>query len=108
MPCWYRAGPGTLHPQNRGGLILAYAQWLPFERGQTWGWREQAMALLQSYVNGDWVTPAGDGRPVFDAVTGEEIARVPAAGIDMAAALSYGRSVGGPALRDLTFHQRAG
>ena len=66
------------------------------------------MALLQSYVNGDWVTPAGDGRPVFDAVTGEEIARVPAAGIDMAAALSYGRSVGGPALRDLTFHQRAG
>src|SRR5215469_15053875 len=65
------------------------------------------MALLRSYVNGDWVSPAGDGRPVFDAVTGEEIARIPAAGIDMAAALSYGRSVGGPALRDLTFHQRA-
>ena len=66
------------------------------------------MALLRSYVTGTWVTPDGDGRPVFDAVTGGEVARVSAAGIDMAAALSYGRSVGGPALRDLTFHQRAG
>src|SRR5215471_3358093 len=65
------------------------------------------MALLRSYVGGAWVAPAGDGRPVFDAVTGEEVARVSSAGIDMAAALEYGRSVGGPALRALTFHQRA-
>src|SRR5215469_16233862 len=71
-------------------------------------WREQAMALLRSYVNGDWVSPADDGRPVFDAVTGEEVARVSSAGVDMAAALDYGRAVGGPALRALTFHQRAG
>jgi oxepin-CoA hydrolase/3-oxo-5,6-dehydrosuberyl-CoA semialdehyde dehydrogenase len=66
------------------------------------------MALLRSYVSGHWVTPEGDGRPVLDAVTGEEVARVSTAGIDMAAALSYGRSVGGAALRELTFHQRAG
>ena len=65
------------------------------------------MALLRSYVGGAWVAPAGDGRPVFDAVTGEEVARVSSAGIDMAAALDYGRSTGGPALRALTFHQRA-
>ena len=65
------------------------------------------MTLLRSYVGGAWVTPAGDGRPVFDAVTGEEIARVSSAGIDMAAALEYGRRTGGPALRALTFHQRA-
>src|SRR5215831_19304971 len=65
------------------------------------------MALLRSYVGGAWVAPAGDGRPVFDAVTGEEVARVSSAGIDMAAALDYGRGVGGPALRALTFHQRA-
>ena len=64
------------------------------------------MALLRSYVSGDWVT-ADDGRPVFDAVTGDEIARVSSAGVDMAAALAYGRAVGGPALRELTFHQRA-
>jgi len=66
------------------------------------------MTLLRSYVNGDWVTPAGDGRPVSDAVTGEEVARISSAGLDMAAALAYGRSVGGPALAELTFHQRAG
>jgi oxepin-CoA hydrolase/3-oxo-5,6-dehydrosuberyl-CoA semialdehyde dehydrogenase len=66
------------------------------------------MTLLRSYVSGNWVTPDGDGRPVFDAVTGAEIARISAAGVDMAAALAYGRSVGGAALRDLTFHQRAG
>jgi len=65
------------------------------------------MALLRSYVGGDWVVPDGDGRPVFDAVTGEEIARVSSAGIDMAAALGYGRATGGPTLRELTFHQRA-
>jgi len=66
------------------------------------------MALLRSYVSGDWMTPDGDGRPVFDAVTGDEVARVSSAGVDMGAALAYGRAVGGPALRELTFHQRAG
>ncbi|MBV9095388.1 MAG: phenylacetic acid degradation bifunctional protein PaaZ, partial [Streptosporangiaceae bacterium] len=65
------------------------------------------MTVLRSYVNGSWLEPADQGRPVLDAVTGEEVARVSSAGIDMAAALDYGRSVGGPALRELTFHQRA-
>jgi oxepin-CoA hydrolase / 3-oxo-5,6-dehydrosuberyl-CoA semialdehyde dehydrogenase len=64
------------------------------------------MAVLRSYVDGAWHAPA-DGRPVFDAVTGEEVARVSADGVDMAAALAYGRATGGAALRDLTFHQRA-
>jgi oxepin-CoA hydrolase/3-oxo-5,6-dehydrosuberyl-CoA semialdehyde dehydrogenase len=66
------------------------------------------MALLRSYVNGHWVEPADEGRPVLDAVTGEEVARVSSVGVDKAAALTYGRSTGGPALRELTFHQRAG
>ncbi len=65
------------------------------------------MTLLRSYVGGAWRTPAGEGRPVFDAVTGEEVARISTDGVDMAAALEYGRSVGGRALADLTFHQRA-
>jgi oxepin-CoA hydrolase / 3-oxo-5,6-dehydrosuberyl-CoA semialdehyde dehydrogenase len=65
------------------------------------------MTLLRSYVGGRWVSPAGEGRPVLDAVTGEVVARVSSAGIDMAAALDYGRGTGGPALRELTFHQRA-
>jgi len=65
------------------------------------------MTLLRSYVGGAWHTPAGEGRPVYDAVTGEQVASISSAGIDMAAALAYGRSTGGPALRALTFHQRA-
>jgi oxepin-CoA hydrolase/3-oxo-5,6-dehydrosuberyl-CoA semialdehyde dehydrogenase len=65
------------------------------------------MTALRSYVGGAWAEPADEGRPVLDAVTGEEVARVSSAGIDLGAALGYGRIAGGPALRELTFHQRA-
>ena len=65
------------------------------------------MTALRSYVGGTWIDPADEGRPVLDAVTGEEVTRVSSAGIDPGAALDYGRAVGGPALRELTFHQRA-
>lgn len=64
------------------------------------------MAVLRSYVSGAWSAPT-DGVPVRDAVTGDEVARVSSDGIDMAGAVEYGRRVGGPALRELTFHQRA-
>jgi len=65
------------------------------------------MAPLPSYVSGKWITPTAYGQAVADAVTGAEVVRVSSAGIDMGAALEHGRSVGGPALRELTFHQRA-
>ncbi|ROP41340.1 phenylacetic acid degradation bifunctional protein PaaZ [Saccharothrix texasensis] len=65
------------------------------------------MAMLRSYVSGRWHAPSVEGAPLHDAVTGEEIARISSQGIDMAAALDHGRRVGGPALRELTFHQRA-
>ncbi len=68
---------------------------------------ELTMTVLRSYVGGTWKEPADEGRPVLDAVTGEEVTRVSSAGIDFGAALGYGRSAGGPALRELTFHQRA-
>ncbi|GAB3009053.1 phenylacetic acid degradation bifunctional protein PaaZ [Saccharothrix stipae] len=65
------------------------------------------MAMLRSYVSGRWHVPSVEGVPLHDAVTGEEITRISSHGIDMAAALDHGRRVGGPALRELTFHQRA-
>ncbi|USX52731.1 phenylacetic acid degradation bifunctional protein PaaZ [Lentzea sp. HUAS12] len=65
------------------------------------------MSMLRSYVSGGWHTSSAEGAPLHDAVTGEEIARISSAGVDMGAALRYGREVGGPALRELTFHQRA-
>ena len=65
------------------------------------------MVVLRSYVNGSWFTPTGEGAPLYDAVTGDEVARISSAGIDRAAVLEYGRQVGGPAIRQLTFHERA-
>ena len=65
------------------------------------------MSVLRSYVGGRWHTPDADGAPLHDAVTGEVVATITSAGVDMAAALDHGRRVGGPALRELTFHQRA-
>jgi oxepin-CoA hydrolase/3-oxo-5,6-dehydrosuberyl-CoA semialdehyde dehydrogenase len=62
---------------------------------------------LRSYVQGSWVEPAAEGAPVYDAVTGDQIATVSSEGIDMAGVLGYGRQTGGPALRELNFHQRA-
>ena len=63
--------------------------------------------VLGSYVNGSWKSPSAEGAPLLDAVTGEQVATISSAGIDMRAALGYGRAVGGPALRGLTFHERA-
>ena len=69
------------------------------------------MTVLRSYVGGRWYAPGrasqGGGTPVYDAVTGETVAEVSSAGIDFGAALDYGRATGGPALRELTFHERA-
>jgi oxepin-CoA hydrolase/3-oxo-5,6-dehydrosuberyl-CoA semialdehyde dehydrogenase len=65
------------------------------------------MTLLRSYVQGRWHTAPEPGRPLRDAVTGEEVARISSAGVDFAGVLDHGRRVGGPALRELTFHQRA-
>lgn len=68
---------------------------------------ETATTTLRSFVEGEWYSPANGGTPLRDAVTGEEIALISSKGVDMAAVLEHGRSVGGPALRELTFHQRA-
>ena len=64
------------------------------------------MTVVRSYVAGRWHAP-DTGSPVYDAATGELVAEVSSDGIDFGAALSYGRSAGGPALREMTFHQRA-
>src|ERR1700727_874392 len=62
---------------------------------------------LQSYVCGHWQSGDGEGVAMRDATTGELIALATSSGIDFAAVLDHARSKGGPALRALTFHQRA-
>ncbi|MGH8998309.1 MAG: phenylacetic acid degradation bifunctional protein PaaZ [Acidimicrobiia bacterium] len=66
------------------------------------------MRALQSYVNDAWQSPAATGATVHDATTGETVATVSSDGIDIGGALEHARAVGGPALRRLTFHERAG
>jgi len=63
--------------------------------------------MLQSYITGQWVTARNDGVALRNAVTGAEVARYSSESPDFAAVIEHGRTVGGPALRELTFHQRA-
>jgi len=63
--------------------------------------------LLESYAAGHWFRADDAGKPLLDAVTGEEVARVSTTGLDYAAMVRHARDVGGPAVRRLTFHERA-
>lgn len=63
---------------------------------------------LESYVSGRWIAGSRDGQPLRDAATGEVVATIDSTGVDFAAALDYGRSVAGPRLRAMSFHDRAG
>ncbi len=62
---------------------------------------------LGNYVLGEWVTSDGKAADLFHAVTGEKIAEATTAGIDFKAVVDYATRVGGPALRKMTFHERA-
>ncbi|KAB2340183.1 phenylacetic acid degradation bifunctional protein PaaZ [Actinomadura rudentiformis] len=63
--------------------------------------------VLQSYAQDTWQDGDGPAKPLLDAATGEPVALLPATGPDPAAMLDHARRTGGPALRALTFTQRA-
>lgn len=65
------------------------------------------MTRLQSYAMGEWVTGTGKSTELFHAVTGERIGEASSGGLDFKAMAAYARTVGGPKLRALTFHERA-
>src|SRR5688500_18080696 len=69
--------------------------------------RVSVVTRIQSFALGEWVTGSGTGTPLYHAVTGEQIGEVSSDGLDFAAMLDHARKVGGPALRRLTFHERA-
>ncbi|MBC7896940.1 MAG: phenylacetic acid degradation bifunctional protein PaaZ [Cytophagaceae bacterium] len=62
---------------------------------------------LQNYALGQWVAGTGAGTDLHHAVTGEKVAEASSAGLDFGAMAHYARTVGGPALRTMTFHERA-
>ncbi|NLS21188.1 phenylacetic acid degradation bifunctional protein PaaZ [Rhizobium sp. P40RR-XXII] len=62
---------------------------------------------LESYVGGAWVAGAKQGVPLLDASTGAPVALIDSSGIDFKQTLAHGRDKGGPALRRMSFHERA-
>lgn len=66
------------------------------------------MSLLdiRSFAAGAWIAPDESARMIASAVTGEPMARAGAA-LPVQEMLDHARNVGGPALRKMTFHDRA-
>ena len=61
----------------------------------------------KSYAMGRWVGPGQDAAQLKSPVTGQVIARAGCAALDFAAMRDWAKNAGGPALRAMTFHQRA-
>ena len=64
------------------------------------------MTRLQSYLCDTWQAGTGDGRALVNPSTEAVVATTSTAGLDLGAAVQHARSVGGPALRALTFAER--
>jgi oxepin-CoA hydrolase/3-oxo-5,6-dehydrosuberyl-CoA semialdehyde dehydrogenase len=66
-----------------------------------------APRALFNYVRGQWVRGTGAATALHHAVTGVVIAEATTGGLDFKGMVEYARTVGGPALRAMTFHRRA-
>ena len=64
------------------------------------------MNKLGNYITGHWINGDGEGQTLYNAVTGEAIGSASTKGLDFKSILEYGRKVGNPALRKMTFHER--
>lgn len=61
---------------------------------------------LQNYAMGQWIEGEGDGQTLYNAITGTPLYMATSKGLDFKGMTEYARSVGGPALRKMTFHAR--
>jgi len=61
---------------------------------------------LGNYITGSWITGDGEGQTLHNAVTGEPVAQASTKGLDFNAILNYGRHIGNPTLRKMTFPER--
>ncbi len=62
---------------------------------------------ISSFAAGQWVAPGPGARSIASAITGNIIAEAGNTALKVQEMLDYARDVGGPALRKLTFHDRA-
>ncbi|WP_432491595.1 phenylacetic acid degradation bifunctional protein PaaZ [Kineococcus auxinigenes] len=65
------------------------------------------VATVESFIAGRWSGPTGETTTLLDAATSEPVARIGTGAPDAAGAAEHARRVGGPALRSMTFHERA-
>ncbi len=64
------------------------------------------MNKLHNYACGQWVAGAENGQELYNAITGDVVATASSKGLDFAKMCDYARTVGGPKLRKMTFHER--
>ncbi|MDX1499083.1 MAG: phenylacetic acid degradation bifunctional protein PaaZ [Woeseiaceae bacterium] len=64
------------------------------------------MHKLGNLVQDRWIEGDGEGRVLASAVTGEPVAAITSDGLDFKSMLGHAKSVGGPNLQKLTFHER--
>jgi len=64
------------------------------------------MLQLRSYVGGRWVAGTGAPQTLLNPTTEVPLAQASSEGVDLQSALHHARSIGGPALRTMTFAQR--
>ena len=64
------------------------------------------MRNYDNYALGKWIKGDGDGTPLFNAITGDQLGIASSKGLDFSEMMSYARKVGGPKLRKMTFQQR--
>ena len=65
------------------------------------------MLHVQSFAAGKWVAPGSGARAIQSAITGDVFADAGNNDLDVQAMIAYGRDVGSPVLRAMTFHDRA-
>ena len=64
-------------------------------------------AQLLNYERDRWIAGDGNLSDINSAIDGSLVARTGSSGLDFGAMLRHAREVGGPALRQMTFHERA-
>src|SRR5215210_6476573 len=62
---------------------------------------------LLNYERDRWIAGDGNLAEIASAIDGAPVAMTGSGGLDFSAMLRHARTVGGPALRELTFHERA-
>ena len=66
------------------------------------------MIRLKNFVQDQWVEGTGGFRTLFNPATEEAVAETSSEGLDFGAILKHAHDVGGPALRAMSFEERAG